>query len=106
MVLASFPYTDLSARKPRPALVLADQRADDVVLAFVTSGAAGHDARAECVFDPSDPEFTPTGLKMRSVVTLTRIATLHQSLVLRRLGRIGPQSQVAVDAALRYVFKL
>jgi len=106
VVLVSFPFTDLSGQKLRPALIVGRPLGDDIVLSFVTSrsdiGAAG----AEHLLEPSDPEFVSTGLKIASRVRLQRLATLHRSLIRRRLGRIGPRTRRAVNRALRYVLEL
>ena len=101
-----FPFTDLSSARVRPALILADPRGDDITVAFITSGTAGPDPAAEHVLDPADPECTPTGLEVRSIVVLSKLATLHRRSVQRRLGHVGPRAQAAIDAALRHVLGL
>jgi mRNA interferase MazF len=37
VVVIPFPYSDLSASKKRPALVLADLEGDDIILCQITS---------------------------------------------------------------------
>jgi len=37
VVVLPFPYSDLSASKKRPALVLADLKGDDIILCQITS---------------------------------------------------------------------
>lgn len=106
VVLVSFPFTDLSGQKLRPALVVGRQVGDDVVLAFITSVGGGPVRKAEHAIAPGDAEFLATGLKVASRVRLSKLATLHRALVRRRLGRIGPRSRRAVDGALRYVLDL
>lgn len=106
VVLVSFPFTDLSTEKLRPALVVGRPFVDDVVLAFVTSRADAAFPEAECVLPPSDPEFRTTGLKVASRIRLNKLATLHRTLVRRRLGRIGPHTRRGVDRALRFVLDL
>lgn len=104
VVLVHFPFTDLSGQKLRPALVIAYPRGEDVILAFVTSKPGNQDPQAEHRLDPADPEFRATGLKISSAIRLDKLATLHRSLVQRRLGYLGPQSERAVVRGLRYVF--
>ena len=106
VLLVRFPFTDLSAQKRRPALVIGRPSGDDLVLAFVTSNITVIDAQAEHLLRPDDPEFRRTGLKTASLVRLNRIATLHRSLVQRRLGHIGPQTLQAIGRRLRHVFAL
>lgn len=106
IVLVSFPFSDLSGRKLRPALVVGRPSSDDTVLAFITSQDGEIESKTEHLIAPGDPEFATTGLKVGSRVRLTKLATLHRSLVRRRLGRIGPRSRIAVADALRYVLEL
>jgi len=106
VVLVSFPFSDLSGEKLRPALIVGRPLGDDVILAFITSRTAAAVAAAEHAFTPHDPEFTITGLRTASRVRLNKVATLHRSLIRRRLGHIGPRTKRAVDRALRYVFQL
>jgi mRNA-degrading endonuclease toxin of MazEF toxin-antitoxin module len=106
VVLVTFPFTDLSGRKLRPALIVGRPLGDDIVLAFVTSRSDIGAADAEHLLEPSDPEFASTGLKIASRVRLQKLATLHRELVRRRLGRIGPRTRRAVNRALRYVLEL
>ena len=106
VVLVTFPFTDLAGKKLRPALVVGRPLGDDVIMAFISSRADVAAGAAELTMAPPDPEFAPTGLRVASRVRLNKIATLHRSLVRRRLGRIGPRTRRAVDRVLRYVFDL
>lgn len=106
MVLVSFPFTDLSGQKLRPALIVGRPLGDDIVLAFVTSRSDIGMADAEHLLEPGDPEFSSTGLKIASRIRLQKIATLQRNLIRRRLGRIGPRTRRAVNRALRYVLEL
>ena len=106
VVLVSFPFTDLSGQKLRPALVVGRPSGDDVVLAFITSRGEVVVPQAEHALTPGDPEFASTGLKVASRLRVNKLATLHRALVRRRLGRIGPRTRRAADRALRYVLEL
>lgn len=82
IVLARFPFTDISGAKRRPALVLSrdnDRRAD-VVVCFITSAPrTGPDT---AMLDPEPG----TGLKIRSAVRFDKLATLEKSVIAGRLG--------------------
>jgi mRNA interferase MazF len=106
VLLVRFPFTDLSSTRIRPALVVGRVRGDDLILAFITSRVAGFDPSVEHLLEPSDPEFSRTGLRVASLLRLDRLATLNQNLVYRRLGRIGPRTEQVVANALRNVFDL
>jgi len=82
IVLTRFPFTDLSADKRRPALVVSrdNARRSDLVVAFITSvPRQGPDMAG---IDPSPG----TGLKLPSVVRFDKLATLDASVIAGQLG--------------------
>lgn len=84
-----FPFTDLSAAKVRPALVVSqpDSAARDVVVCFITS-KQNQDLPHALALKAT----AKTGLKVPSVVRFDRIATLEKRIVLGELGRIEPRT--------------
>jgi mRNA interferase MazF len=82
IILARFPFTDLSGDKRRPALVMSrdNDRRSDLIVCFITSVAR------------SGPDMAPiesgteTGLKVPSVVRFDKIATLDRRVVSGKLG--------------------
>jgi mRNA interferase MazF len=107
VVLTRFPFTDLTGASLRPALVISRGLiGQDLVLAGISSVVRGALAPADYTVDTTHPEFALTGLRVTSVLRLHKLATVEQSVVIRRLGRIGPQLQVEVDARLRVVVGL
>jgi mRNA interferase MazF len=105
-VLVTFPFTDLSGQKLRPAVIVGRPSGDDYSFAFISSRVGSIDPPAEHRLELTDPEFAATGLKAASLIRLNKIATLHRRLVQRRIGRLGPRTGQAVAGALRYVFNL
>lgn len=81
--VANITFTDGSAAKKRPVLVLWND-GTDVVVAAVTS------ASPRTVTDIALANWQASGLKVASTVRLSRLDCLEQSLLLFRLGRISP----------------
>ena len=106
VVLVNFPFTDSAGDKMRPALIVGRDTQRDVTVAFITSRTTEFSSSNECVLHQSDPEFRDTGLRTASLVRLDKLATLHRSIVRRRLGRIGQRTQDSIDKALRYCLQL
>ena len=82
IVLARFPFTDLSGDKRRPALVVSrdDDRRPDLVVCFITSvQRSGPDMGAI-------PMTAGTGLKVQSVVRFDKVATLDRSVIAGKIG--------------------
>lgn len=82
MVLVSFPFTDLSGSKLRPALVLVESN-QDVVVAFITSQSKWFDE-----FSIKIAASAINGLKIDSLVRLNKITTLDRNLVFGELGNL------------------
>ena len=77
-----------------------------MILAFISSQLRSHVSAAEVLLHRSDPEFRESGLRVASLIRLDRLVTLSDAHLLRRIGRLGPQTQLGVDAALRQVLSL
>jgi len=81
--VAEIPFTDGSASKKRPVLVLWLD-GQDVVVAAVTS------AVPRTPTDVSLIDWRASGLRVPSTVRLSRLDCLEQFLLLFRLGHVSP----------------
>jgi len=105
-VLVPFPFTDLTASKLRPALVLHTNR-DDVVLAFISSRIpAGELPPTSILLDRSHSEFEMSGLKTDSIIRIDKIATVLSSLIIGELGVAGPNIRETVNRVVADVYRL
>ena len=82
IVLVSFPFTNLTSAKTRPAVVLMETQYD-VTVAFITSQLKWQD-QSDLVLNPS----LENGLKLTSLIRLTKLATIEKQLVLGKLGEL------------------
>ena len=82
IVLARFPFTDLSDDKRRPALVVSrdNHRRADLVVCFITSVPRAGPDMALIAPTPG------TGLKVPSVVRFDKLATLDLAVIAGKLG--------------------
>ncbi len=107
IVLAAFPFTDLSAQKRRPALVLNENTDQgDVILAFISSQIPSSLPPSILFLENSDPEFQQTGLKTDSVIRLDKIATIERHLITRRLGKLPDNRLQEMEQALAHVLRI
>jgi mRNA interferase MazF len=113
VVLSPFPFTDLSGRKTRPALVVSrsDRSGSDVMLAFITtyigSPYIGSPLSAsDLLIETTHPDFVQTGLKRSSVVKLDKLITVERSILLGELGEFSTVLMQIADAKLRYALEL
>jgi mRNA interferase MazF len=89
------PFTDLSGSKLRSALVLAGT-ASDVTVLFITTQLKWMDT-TDVVINPD----TNNGIKKRSLIRVTKIATLDKTLVQGKLGFIDRSMYTAVENKLK-----
>ncbi len=93
IVLVNFPFTDLSARKVRPALVLRDQQGEDLLLAPISTTV---NASYEDYWIQAE-DYKEAALPVQSCVRYRKLFTLSQRLVLKTCGSFT----VAATSCLR-----
>jgi mRNA interferase MazF len=99
VVLLPFPFSDLTASKLRPALVLANSGNGDWVLCQITSNPYA---------DPSaipltEADFAQGSLQRVSYARASKIFTAHESLFQRATGQLTPECHSQV---VRVIVKL
>ncbi len=100
--LVRFPFSDLSTAKLRPALVLA-VHGEDVIFAGIFSRSVPGPFRKTWIWlDQSAADFGRTGLKASSVLKAEKIAVIHQSVLVRRIGYFSPAMMRQVCRSLKY----
>ena len=107
IVLAAFPFTDLSRAKRRPCVVLAAAESPgDFIVAFVTSGAPARFPKFGVPITPSDPGWPQARLKVPSVIRTDRLCTLNGKVISGRIGVLSVELIAAVREQLRRLFSL
>lgn len=90
VLLIPFPFTDLTSTKKRPALVISadwfNTSHSDAVCLAITSQDPGAVSRDECQVPTHD--LLVAGLLTPSKVKAGKIFTIHESLVVKKLGRL------------------
>ena len=102
IVLTPFPFTDLSGSKLRPVLMLrqASVRFDDWLVCMVSSRLHQAESGFDEWISPSDADFATTGLKVPSILRLSRLAVLDGSLWVGSRGSIIDERLEAVRSRL------
>ncbi len=98
ILLVSMLFTDGSAAKKCPVLVVWDGGDDDLLVAPVTS----HAARSQR--DVALIQWQKAGLRLPSIVRLEKLATVEKSTIIRRLGQIEATDWAAIKPALNQFF--
>ena len=98
IVLLPIPFTDLSSRKVRPAVIISHSRhPGDLFVAPITSQLQ----------NPPVPlqDWSAAGLNVPCGIK-SQIATIEDRLVVKTVGKLSPLDQAALDSALRDWLKL
>jgi mRNA interferase MazF len=99
VILVPFPFTDLSAAKRRPAVVVSTARYNaeraDLIIMAITSQARSTGSHGEVQVT----DWKAAGLLKPSAVKPV-ITTMQKSLVVRGLGRLNQADQAALKLAL------
>ena len=97
IALVPFPFTDLTASKKRPVLLLtaADERGDFIAMALTSKAQEQH---AIALPAGSLPE--GGALPVASWIRTDKVITLRQSIVVKTLGRVSEATRQACVAQL------
>jgi mRNA interferase MazF len=102
VVIVHFPFSDLTASKLRPAVVLAEAGRGDWILCQITSKSYG-DVKAISL---AAADFARGSLRLTSYARPGKLFTAHSSLVANQVGELQPRKFSAVrDAVVRMIQK-
>ncbi|MBF0471839.1 MAG: type II toxin-antitoxin system PemK/MazF family toxin [Gammaproteobacteria bacterium] len=105
VVRVPFPFTDKTASKRRPALVISDEKrfnrpSGHLVLAMITT------AKQSCwPLDVPLHSSEDAGLSVASIVRM-KLFTLDQSLILGQLGELSAPDATTVQQHLKQLFAM
>ncbi len=91
IVLFSFPQTDQTLGKLRPALVLRKLAGpyDDWLICMISSQLAQQIQNFDVIINEKDADYEQSGLRTSSVIRISRLAVVDKSTLLGSIGNIG-----------------
>lgn len=101
VVVLPFPFSDLSANKRRPVIVVAQGEYGDTILCQITSKPK---KGAEAV-ELKDKDFQEGKLKITSYARPRKIFTADLGLILYRIGRIKKEKIKEVEDVICKIIK-
>ena len=100
VVLITFPFTDLSGSKLRPAVVLASTSLD-LTVCFITT-QLGWQEPTELLLTPS----TSNGIRKPSLIRTSKIATLDKALAKGLIGKLSATEVSDLNIRLKLLLQL
>jgi len=100
IVLVTFPFTNLTGSKLRPAVVLYETEFD-FTACFLTSQVEMIE-NSDILVKPS----SENGLKVQSLIRVSKIATLDKHLAKGLLGTLEQHLIIELNAKLKKLFQL
>lgn len=100
VVVKPFPFSDLSANKKRPALVIADLTGDDIIICLITSQTA----KDNYAISLTNNDFANGKIKRDSNIRPNRIFTIDSKVILYRLGTLGKEKIEEVTEKIFEIF--
>ena len=90
IVLFHFPQTNLAIVKLRPALVLRELpgKYDDWLICMISSRLKQGIVDFDELIDSTDSDFKESGLKVPSLVRISRLAVVNSDIFIGKLGKI------------------
>ena len=100
VVIIPFPFSDLSASKKRPAVVVANLTGDDHIIAQITS--VNHTDNYSIPLEAKD--FKSGKLPHDSMIRPTKLFTADKSLISYKAGSINDKKVKEIEKALVSIF--
>jgi mRNA interferase MazF len=102
IVLATFPFSDLTSSKLRPCLVIGMGEFNDVLLCQITSRS--YQSRKAVSLKRND--FTQGEIVVDSFVRPDKIATLDRKIIKRSLGTINDNKMSEIKQRLKTILEI
>lgn len=100
VVVLPFPYTDFSGAKKRPAVVVANLKGQNIILAQITTNRRND----EDLVSLSKKDFSSGSLSSESFIMASLIFTADSSKISYKAGKMKPEKVKEVQNKLVEVF--
>jgi len=101
VVVVPFPFTDLSASKKRPALVIAKLQGDDLILCQIS----GKERSDKYSINLENSDFKEGNLDVSSIIRPNRLVTAEISIISYKIGYLKTEKLKEVMDIINKIFK-
>ena len=90
IVLFEFPQANLEKGKPRPALLISQLPGeyDDWLICMISSQIHQYIPDFDEIIQENDPDFIESGLRIPSVIRISRLAVIEGEILIGAIGQI------------------
>lgn len=108
LYLAQFPFGGGAGMKLRPVLALtgAIGSVPEILVAYISSVVPSVLLPSDVVLDPVQPDHKASNLKVKFVLRLHKLATIHRRSAVPYLGVLSPTPAAEVATKLRTLLNL
>ncbi|MBC8114708.1 MAG: type II toxin-antitoxin system PemK/MazF family toxin [Candidatus Saccharimonas sp.] len=110
VVLAWYPFASGTGGSLRPALVVQNDadntRMGNTIVAQITTNLMRAGEPTHLLIETATPEGRQSGLLHDSVVSGNNLATIEETLILRKIGRLSATMMAKVDGSLKAALAL
>lgn len=99
VVIISFPFSDLSQTKKRPAFVISALKRNDLILSQITSNIR----KDNYSITLNDDDFETGTLKQESLIRLDKLFTAEKKSILYSIGRV---KKIKIDDAITKLIEI
>lgn len=86
IVIASFPYTDFTGFKARPAVIVTatTDKFGDIIIAMISSSVPAQQSSFQIKIEPDNIN----NLKTTSIIKVNRLATIEKKMIAATIGKL------------------
>lgn len=108
IILITFPFSDLTSTKVRPALILSPENPAecDFLVALISSNVSRSHLATDYTLSADDIDFRETGLKTSSMFRMSKLHNLSKILAKRKLGYANAYLMKHLEIKLRMALGL
>ncbi len=100
VVVTPFPFSDLTANKKRPALVVANLTGDDIIICLITS----QNAKDNYAISLASDDLANGQLNQNSNIRPNRLFTIDAKIILYRIGTLKKEKTDEVTKKITEIF--
>lgn len=88
IVFVPFPFSDLSGTKKRPVLILSKTEYNQVTEDVITAGITSNIRKISGSLMIDNSNFEEGSIPVASMIRADRLFTMHQNLIIRKIGKL------------------